>query len=369
MKKYICTFLPVLIIMVGAPLLLSAQESEDFTIIKKHKATPVEDQYLSSTCWAFAGTSFIESELIRTGKGVYDLSEVFIVRNAYIDKAEKYVRLHGKLSFSGGGEYNDVFDMIKKYGIVPESIYPGMIEGEQHHNHKEIHDVLKAYVDAVVIDEDEENELMMRDEITMAWNKAFEATLNGYFGNFPDEFNYNDKKYTPGSFAQSLELNWDDYVFLTSFTHHPYYKPFILELPDNWSWGAYYNIKIDELMDVMEKAIMNGYTFGWGGDVSEDGFSWSNGIARFDKTVEVTPEMRQDAFDFYKTTDDHGMHVIGLAEDDEGVKYFLAKNSWGVNNNYNGYLYLSKNFIKFKTIAIVVHKDAIPKKVLKKIGL
>ena len=361
----LCLFFLVFILI---PQYNYAQETDDFKIVKIHETTPVENQYLTAACWAFGALSFVESELIRTGKGVYNLSEGFVVRNAYIEKATRYVRMHGNISFSGGGEFNDVLDVISRYGIVPETVYPGMVEGEKHHNHSELHDVLKNYLDAVVIDEEESS--MMRKHITKAWKKGFVAVLDAYLGEESQEFTYDGKQYTPKSFAQSMELDWDDYIYLTSFSHHPYYKQFILEVPDNWSWGKYHNVKIDELMEIMDNAISEGYTFCWSGDVSEDGFSWRQGIVNVDDDViEINEALRQEAFDLYKTTDDHGMHIIGMAENEDGEKYFMAKNSWGVNNNYDGYLYMSEKFFKFKTITILVHKDAIPKGIKKKLDI
>ncbi len=368
MNKYIF-FSLVFLVLFLIPQHNYSQETDDFIIIKNYEATPVENQCLTSACWAFGGLSFIESELIRTGKGMYNLSEGFIIRNTYIEKAIKYVRLHGNTTFSGGGEFNDVFDMIKKYGVLPESIYPGKVKGEEYHNHNELDDVLKNYLDAVIIDEEEKNDVMMRKQITRAWKDGFVAVLDAYLGEVPSEFTHDGKQYTPNTFAESLGLNRDDYVYLTSFSHHPYYEQFILELPDNWSWGKYHNVKIEELMETMKNSIMGGYTFCWAGDVSEEGFNWRNGTVEMENDIHVTEALRQDEFDRYKTTDDHGMHITGLAENEEGEEFFIAKNSWGVNNKYDGYLYMSEKFIKFKTIAIVVHKDAIPKHIFKKLNI
>jgi len=366
-----------------------------FEDIKVLPATPVKDQHRSGTCWSFSAVSFYESELLRMGKGEYDLSEMFVVRNSYFDKAVKYVRVHGNLSFSQGGGYLDVNNCFKDYGIVPEEAYPGLNYGTDKHVHGEVENVLLAFVKAVV-----ENK---NKTLTTAWKPALNGILDSYFGAYPKNFTYQNKEYTPKSFMDMLGLDPDNYVAITSYMHHDYYKPFILEIPDNWAWDSFYNVKMEELTAIMDNSINEGYTLIWGADVSNKGFNWSKGIAiapavdeenmsglekaKWDKlsTLEksrkkynfsepqeemvITPEIRQEKFDNYTTTDDHGLHIVGLAKDQNGKQYYKVKNSWNTDNIYNGYFYLSKPYVLLNTMAIVVHKDAIPADVRKKLGL
>ncbi len=361
---------------------------------KKLAATPVKNQYRSGTCWSFSGLSFIESELLRLGKGEYDLSEMFVVRNVYSDKAEKYVRLHGHLNFGAGGAFHDVTYVMKNYGLVPEEAYTGLNYGEPKHVHMEMDEVLKNFVDAIVKDPNK--------KLTPVWHEAFNRILDTYLGEYPKEFTYKGKKYTPKSFMKELGLNPDDYVEITSFSHHPFYTKFPIELPDNWLWYSDYNVPLEDMIKIIDNALKNGYTVAWASDVSEDGFMWRKGIAilpdadnqketglelarwvkmsrseKMDyiskhtvKEMNVTQEIRQKQFDNYKTTDDHGMHIIGYGHDQNGTKFYLVKNSWGTDNNpLKGYFYASEAFVKAKTTAIMVHKDAIPKDIRKKLGL
>lgn len=391
MKPILYLFL----IFIFSSLTLLGQDGYKFSTIKELKATPVKDQYRSGTCWSFSGLSFLESELIRMGKGEFDLSEMYIVRRAYTQHADKYVRFQGKINFSGGAEFWDVFNAIKEYGLVPESAYPGLVIGEPKHVHGEMDAVLKAMLDAVI-----ENK---NKKLSPVWKTGFEGLLDAYLGKVPESFTYNNVTYTPQSFFQSLGLKIDDYVMISSFTHHPYYEKFIMESPDNWSMGEVYNLPLDEMMEVISHAIAKGYTVGWAADVSENGFSWSNGIAIVpEKDIEdltdlerakwsemtkeekdalvyhqnkpgkeksITPELRQKAFDNYQTTDDHGMHIIGTAKDQNGTLYFKVKNSWGTNGSkYDGYFYASESYVRYKTMSILVHKDALPKATAKKLG-
>ncbi|MDD2550214.1 MAG: C1 family peptidase [Bacteroidales bacterium] len=380
---------------------LLAQDTEEkkevyqFSMEKEVPVTSVKDQYRAGTCWSYSGLGLVEAELLRLGKGDFNLSDIFVVRKVYEQKAKKYVRMHGKTHFAGGGAFHDVFWVIDNYGIIPEAEYRGLEYGEDNHVHGELDAVLRAYVDAVIKNRNR--------KLSTAWFRGFQGVLDAYLGEVPEKFTYNGKEYTPKSFVEELDFNSDNYINLTSFTHHPFYEPFILEIPDNWLWGQAYNLPVDELMEVLDNAINNGYSAAWGSDVSEKGFKWSRGVAivpsedrpdldglerakweelsskekeallyKFDEPVaekEITQEMRQIAFDNYQTTDDHGMLIAGIAKDQNGTKYYYVKNSWNTNNIYDGYFYASESFVKYKTMNIVVHKDAIPKKIAKKLNL
>ena len=360
-------------------------------------ATPVKDQYRSGTCWSFSGLSFLESEMMRLGKPEVDLSEMFVVWHTYSVKAQKHVRVHGNLNFSAGGAFHDVTNMIRDYGIVPESVYDGLNYGEEKHVHGEMDNVLKDHVDAVVKNGNR--------KLSTVWHEAFEGTLNSYLGELPQKFEYEGKQYTPQSFASDfVGLNMDDYVEITSYTHHPFYDKFILEVPDNWSWDEVYNVPLEDLENIIDYSLNNGLTIAWAADVSEKGFATSNkGVAvlpaapdenmddaeiakwealpqkekekelyKLDNPVPelvVTQEMRQRAFDDYETTDDHGMHIIGTAKDQEGRTFYKVKNSWGDYNKYDGYFYASKPYVNYKTMCIMVHKDGIPQSIREKLKL
>ena len=360
-------------------------------------ATPVKDQYRSGTCWSFSGLSFLESEMLRKGKPAVDLSEMFVVWHSYSDKARKTVRVHGNLNFSAGGAFHDVTNVIRDYGIVPESIYSGLEYGETKHVHGEMDRVLKEEVDAIV-----ENP---NRKLSTVWHETIESTLDNYLGKLPESFTYEGMKYTPQSFAANyMGLNMNDYVEITSYTHHPFYSKFILEIPDNWSWDEVYNVPLNELEDIIDNALKQGYTIAWAADVSEKGFETSNkGVAvlpaapaenmddterarwealtekekekelyKLDNIVpelEVTQEMRQVAFDNYQTTDDHGLHIIGTAKNKDGKIFYKVKNSWGDYNMYNGYFYASKPYVNYKTMSIMVNKEAIPQPIRQKLEL
>lgn len=353
-----------------------------FTNVKNLERTDVDDQNRTSTCWSFSSLSFFESELLRMGKGKVNLSEMFVVRKSYEDKADIYVRMHGNHSFAPGGAFHDAISTWKKYGMMPQSAYAGMNYGERKHNHQEMDEMLSGLVKTVV--------KAPNGHISTAWKSAFNGTLDAYLGTLPATFEVDGKKYDAKSYSQSLGLNPDDYIMLTSFTHHPAYSKFVLEVPDNWAMGEVYNLPLNELAEVMESAINNGYTFAWGSDVSDKGFSWKNGVAvvpeskwedltkiEIDSIVSwptkqrvITPEMRQVAFDNYETEDDHGMHITGMAKDQNGTKYYIVKNSWGTkSNDCDGYMYASESFVLYKTTDIMVHKSALPKHIAKKLGL
>lgn len=377
-------------ILSAGPGLLSGQEiirnhpqgGYLFTIEKQYSATPVKNQARTGTCWSFSTVSFFESELIRMGKGEYDLSEMYVVRNIYDQKARLYARMHGKSNFGPGGTFHDVINTLRSKGMVPEDVYNGRPDGQPHHNHNEMDEMLAGIMNSVVTEDQE--------KLPANWQKVFAATLDIYLGAPPETFEYKGKSWTPQSFAASLELNPDDYIEITSFTHHPWYEKFILEIPDNWDWHSMYNLPLDEMMEVVEYALDNGFTIGWDTDVTEATFSHRNGVAiipddsetslsgqgRFpvfdepgqEKTI--TSEIRQQAFDDYSTTDDHLMHIAGTARDQNGTKYYMVKNSWGeASNQCGGYLFASDAYLRMKTIHILVHKDGIPKTIRKKLGL
>jgi len=363
----------------------------------KLPATSVKDQYRTGTCWSFSALSFFESEMIRLGKPEVDLSEMFIVRTTYSEKAKRYVRMHGENTFSAGGAFHDAKNMILQYGIVPESVYDGLKYGETKHVHGELDNILKQQVDAVV-----ENK---NKKLSTVWNQPVEATLDTYLGEIPKEFEYQGKKYTPQSFATDfVGLNMDDYVEISSYTHHPFYSKFIIEVPDNWSWDEVYNVPVDEMEQIIDNSLKNGYTVAWAADVSEKGFVTSNkGVAvlpaaiseemsdaeiakwealperekdkelyKLEKPVAeiaVTQEMRQSAFDNYETTDDHGMHIVGTAKNQDGKVFYKVKNSWGDYNEYDGYFYVSKPYVRLKTMSLMVNKNAIPKEIRTKLKL
>lgn len=360
-------------------------------------ATSVKDQYRTGTCWSFSALSFFESEMLRLGKPEVDLSEMFVVRNTYSDKAKRYVRLHGEGSFSAGGAFHDAKNVMLNYGIVPEQVYAGLNYGETKHVHGEMDNTLKQQVDAVV-----ENK---NKKLSTVWNQPVEATLDSYLGKLPESFEYEGKSYTPKTFAtEFVGLNMNDYIEISSYTHHPFYSEFVLEVPDNWSWDKVYNVPLNELEAIIDNSLANGYTVAWAADVSEKGFVTSNkGVAvlpaattddmtdaeiakwdalperekekelyKLDKPVsevKVTQQMRQQAFDNYETTDDHGMHIIGTAKNQDGKVFYKVKNSWGDYNDYKGYFYVSKPYVSLKTMCIMVHKDAVPKQIREKLKL
>ncbi len=360
--------------------------------------SPVKDQFRSGTCWSFAGASFIESELLRMGKPEVDLSEMFLVYNCYKDKADRYVRMQGHTNFGSGGLLHDILYVMRNYGAAPESAYNGLAYGEAKHVHGEFDNLLKSMVDAIVQNKNK--------KITPVWNSAFVDALDSYLGKIPGSFEYQGKSYTPKTFAAEYcsAIDPDNYVEITSFTHHPFYQQFILEVPDNWLWEKVYNVPLDEMQEIIDNSLKKGFTVAWAADVSEKGFAttqkgiavvpevnkeemsdaeitkWEkmsdtekeseiNRLEKPGKEKQITQELRQTAFDSQETTDDHAMHIIGTSKDQNGTVYYKVKNSWGSYNSYDGFFYASKPYVRYKTTAIMVHKDAVPEKIRKKLGI
>ena len=366
----------------------------EFTVVKELPVTSIKNQFRSGTCWCFSALSFVESEILRT-KGVEtDLSEMFVVGKSYRDRAIKYVRLDGHLNFAAGSSFGDVLHVINDYGIVPQNFTEGygFNYGTELPEHNELDAALKGYVSAIVKNPNR--------TLSTAWINGFDNIVEAYFGEIPATFTVDGVEYTPESYRDFLGINYDDYVNITSFTHHPFYEPFVIEVCDNWRWDTAYNLPMDEMMEVMYNAIDKGYTIAWGSDVSEKGFTrdglavmpvekkqaaagsdqerWVGKAADAPKEevkaelpeeMVITQEMRQDGYDRKTTTDDHGMHIYGVAKDQNGTNYFMVKNSWGEAGKYKGVWYASDAFVRYKTLNIVVHKDALPKHIAKKLGI
>jgi len=358
MKKSICILaLTFLFISISAQNL----KFEGFEIIEQVKSTPVKDQSMSSTCWCFATVSFIESELLRKGIGEFDLSEMYVVYNVYLRKAMQHCRMQGYNFFTGGGQAHNVMITLEKNGIVPENIYSGMKNGQTHHDQMELEDTISKYISQVAKTEGETNPSI--------WKKEFITILDNYLGKIPNSFIYTDKEYTTKLFADSvLKINPKDYIEITSYTHHPFYTQFCLESRFNWEQQLYYNIPLDEMIEIIHNAINTGYSVCWNGDVSEDSFNPYLGIAKLNVNGKIDQEMRQNLFDNRSTTVDHLMHLIGLAKDKNNQLYYLIKNSWGTIPN-KGYLMMSDSYLKLKTVSIMVHKNAIPEKIKIKMGI
>lgn len=379
-----------------APVVHPDSTGFKFTDVKVNPTTPVKNQNKSGTCWSFSGTSVLEEDVLRKGGPELDLSEMYTVRKCYIDKAKKYIQTHGATSISQGGAFADVVYVADKYGAVPEEAYPGLNYGEDKHVHGELGAAIEAYLAAVVKNPNR--------KLSSAWLPGFIGILDAYLGPEPEQFTYNGKTYTPQSFAKEMGISGKDFVSFTSFTHHPFYEAFALEIPDNWLWADSYNVPMEELQAIVDNAIEKGYTVGWAADVSEGGFQWKNGFAlnpepkkeadlegtelsRWVKLSDaekqsetnkikgpvkekaVTQEMRQEGWDNYKTTDDHGMVIVGTATDQEGNKYYKVKNSWDTNQVYDGYIYVSVPYFLEKTMSVMVNKGAVPKDITKKVAL
>ncbi|MHB1276831.1 MAG: C1 family peptidase [Bacteroidia bacterium] len=353
-----------------------------FTVIKDHDKTAVDNQYKSSTCWSFSSLSFFESEILRQTKKSVNLSEMFVVNQIYQAKADKYVRMQGNGTFAAGGAFHDALYVMKNIGMMPQSAYPGKWVDSENHIHWEMDKVLKSIVDAVISNPN--------GVVSPVWKLAFNGAVDAYLGEIPENFVVDGKTYTPKSYQESLGINPNDYVVVTSFSHHPFYSQFVLEVPDNWAAQSCYNVPLNEFRDILTNSIDKGYTIAWGADVSEKGFNWKNGVAivpekgysaygkeEYDSLsnhalpqMVITQENRQLAFDNYETQDDHGMHITGMVRDQKGTIYYKVKNSWGLKgNDCDGYLYASEAYVLYKTTNIMVHKDAIPAGIAQKLGL
>jgi bleomycin hydrolase len=359
-----------------------SKEAFKFTDVINIENTSIKNQGSSGTCWSYSANSFLESEMIRMGKKPVELSQIFSARNAYIEKGRNYVRMHGAVTLGDGGAFHDVMNMYRKYGAVPQSVYTGLNYGTDKNKFGEMAALGEALLAAVVKNPN--------GELTPNWEKAYTAVIDSYLGQTPKSFDYNGKKYTPESFAKEVVgINADDYIEISSLQEYPYYSKFVLMVPDNWAFDQVYNVKLNELTEIIDNALKSGYTVAWGGDVSEKTFSWKNGVAfvaekKLDdmtpeekadlfngpkKEAVVTEEMRQKSFDNYTTTDDHGMHIVGLSKDQNGKEYYIVKNSWGTTNDYKGYLYMTKEFVKYKTTDIMLNKKAISADMAKKLKL
>ena len=394
-------------IAISATVFAQNTENKDdegyvFTITKELPVTSVKNQNKAGTCWCYSGLAFIEAELLRMNKGEYDFSEMFIVSNTYRDRAMAAIRTHGDVSFSQGGSFYDVIYGMSHFGLVPESeMRPGAAYGDTLSDHSELSALTDVMVEAIA--KGKLGKLQRNKDHELLCLKAIQAVHDIYLGTCPTEFTYKGKKYTPMSFYQSLGLNPDDYISITSYTHHPFYEKFVLEIQDNWRWGQSYNVPLDEMMEIMDYAIANGYTVAWGSDVSEQGFRigvrkgfcvlpatqatssigsdqarWSGMSAKEiqDEAAKhptpqrwVTQDERQEAYDAWETTDDHGMLIYGTATDQMGNEYYMVKNSWGDYGDYHGMFFASKAFVRYKTMNILVHKDGIPPALRAKLGL
>lgn len=355
-----------------------------FTVIKSLDATAVQNQNQTGTCWSFSSLSFFESEMIRMGKGKdFNFSEMFVARKAYPLKAANYIRMHGRNNMAEGGGFPDVVQVMRKYGMVPEEVYTGKKNPKDQHNHAMLEATLKGITAAAAND----NNTKIDFE---AVNSSIEGTCDAYLGKVPEKFTYKGKEYTPKTYAEATGINPDDYVFITSYTHHPFYSKFVLEVPDNWNWEQVHNLPLNEFQEVMQYAITTGFTFAWAADVSEKGFRFKDGLAIVPESpiadmneaekaelmkkphtqLKITQENRQLAFDNYETQDDHGMHVVGLVKDQNNTPYYIVKNSWGKDKNEcDGYFYASESYVLYKTTSIMLHKKGLPPAIAKKFGI
>lgn len=395
MKKIICLGFALALLSIPS----FAQKKDNGTKIEPYKfetiienpITSIKNQASSGTCWCFSGISFFESEIMRATGEECDLSEMFVVSNAYYDKALKYVRMHGHLNFGPGSSFSDVLTVLETYGIVPESEMKGLNYGTTQHMHFEMDEILKGIVSALIKNPNQ--------KLSKAWKTGFRDMTAAYLGKIPETFIVNEKKYTPKSYMESLGIDLNDYVDISSWMHHPFYETMVIEVPDNWRGRTAYNVPLDDMIAIIDNAIDNGYTVAWASDVSEDGFTGAgiavvpdvtqtiqgsdkarwigsaevNGRPLYTQTpcpeLEITQELRQEGFDDYSTTDDHGMHIYGKAKDQNGTEYYMVKNSWGDAGPYNGVWYVSKSYVRYKTTDIVVNKNAIPAEIREKMNL
>ncbi|MBS6328177.1 MAG: aminopeptidase [Prevotella bivia] len=368
-----------------------------FTIVKENPITSIKDQNRSGTCWDYSTLSFFEAEILKKTGKTYDLCESFVANKNYMDRAKTVVRMHGDAQFSQGGSAYDVLYVLKNYGICPQDAmpFPGSLTGDSLYNFNEFFSVMEPYVKAVATNK--------APKISNQWKQGLQSILDAYLGKCPESFTYKDKTYTPKSFAASLGLNWNDYETFTSYTHHPFYTAFPVEVQDNWRQPASWNLPMEEMMKIIDNAVMNGYTIAWGGDVSEPGFT-RNGLAymvdgkKIQSTkgsdmarwlglsaakkkdiiaelgvnvpeVKASQELRQERFDNWELTDDHGMVIFGIAKDQNGKEYYMVKNSWGETGAYKGIWYITKTFIAANTMDFMVNKNAVPKDIRKKLGI
>ncbi|WP_443937320.1 aminopeptidase C [Pedobacter sp. MW01-1-1] len=360
----------------------NSKSAFQFTPVINLENTSVKNQGSSGTCWSYSTNSFLESEMIKAGKEPVELSQLFSARNAYVEKGKNYVRMHGAVALGDGGALHDVINMYKQYGAVPREVYTGLNYGTTMNKTAEMGQMEKSVLEAVVKN--------ANGDLTPNWLKAYTAVIDAYLGAVPENFTFKGKNYTPKTFAKEVVgIHPDNYVELSSFNDHPFYSQFTLLVPDNWAFGQVYNVKVNELTEIIDNSLKAGYTVAWATDVSEKGFSWKNGVAYVPQTpfesmsvqqkndmfngpkaeMTITQENRQVAFDNYQTTDDHGMHIVGLAKDQTGKEYYIVKNSWGASNDYKGYLYVTKNYVQYKTTAILLNKAGIPGAISKKLGL
>lgn len=377
MNKLFCSFkFIIFLVLLVFNEITAAQEEQgyNFTSVYNIKTTDIRNQQYTNTCWSFATVSFLETEYLRNAGKEIDLSEAFYVRQAYLLKAEMFMRTHGNTNFSSGGQAHDVIGIYRKFGAMDNATYRGWAKGDSAYDYMEMDTGLKGFLKSICTTEFLSNH----------WLHAVNNIMDAYMGTMPDAITYNGITYSPLKFAvDAIKLDPDDYVEITSYTHHPFYVSFPLEIPDNWAWGYYYNVPLSELTAIMENALKNNYGFVWSGDVTNNYFSNDKGYGRMPaldsdvakdstkkfKEREITQDFRQKSFDNRSAMDDHLMHVVGMAKDQYGTKYFYTKNSWGVCNLYGGYMYLSEAYMKRYTIAILVHKNAIPKDIQKKLNI
>lgn len=400
MKKTLFAAMAALTVMPASVMAQPKSDSLVFTTVIENPVTSIKNQNNSGTCWAYSSLAFLESEVLKKHPEMKDLDlcESFLVNKTYVDRADRNIRTHGDASFSQGGSFYDAIFCMKNYGLIPEGImpYPITAYGDSLYNFTNFFPPMEAYVTTISKSD--------AKKINPVWKKTVQGMINDYFGECPTEFEYKGKKYTPQSFVKDyLSLDPNDYVSLTSYTHHPFYESFILEIQDNWRWASSYNLPLDEFMRVMEESVKNGWTFAWGADVSEDGFSrrgtknqcvatvpdvkavagvgsdqsrWTGEKAGAKITANdaagemtITQEMRQEGYDNWTTTDDHGMQIYGIAKDQNGKEYFMMKNSWGNYGPYKGFWYVSKPYVAYKTMNIIINKNAVPKDIRKKLGI